>query len=32
MSFYNEKEQLYLDIDISGAGLRTCLLQARDGM
>ena len=32
MSFYNEKEQLYLETDTSGEGAGTSLLQGRDGM
>ena len=30
MSFYNEKEQLYLEVDESGVDFRTNLLQVRD--
>ena len=32
MKFYNEKEQLYLETDTLGVGLRTGLLQVRDVM
>ena len=32
MTFYNEKEQLYLEIDASGVGLGASLLELRDGM
>ena len=32
MTFYNEKEQLYLETDASGVGLGASPLQARDGM
>ena len=32
MTFYNEKAQLYLEIDVSDVGLGTSFLQAREGM
>ena len=32
MTFYNEKEQLYLEQDVLGVGLAASLLQVRDGM
>ena len=32
MAFYNEKEQLYLETDVSGVGLGAGLLQVRDDM
>ena len=32
MAFFNEKEQLYLETDVSGVSLKATLLQARDGM
>ena len=32
MTFYNDKEQLYLETDKSGAGLGASLVQARDCM
>ena len=32
MTFYNEKEQLYIETDALGAGLGACLWQAMDGM
>ena len=32
MKFYNEKEQLYLETDASGARVGAGLLYARDGM
>ena len=30
MAFYNEKEQLYLEMDMLGVSLRASLLQSRD--
>ena len=32
MAFYNEKEQLYIERDVSGVGLVASLLQVRDGI
>ena len=32
MAFYNEKEQLYPEADMSGVGLGASLLQVRGGM
>ena len=32
MAFYNEKEQLYLETDVSGVSLRASLLPVRDKM
>ena len=32
MPFYNEKEKVYLEIDVEGVGLKANFMQVMDGM